>query len=283
VPADYPNSVAADWPELLAIVEERVKPERSKLGENTDARRRKKFWWQWGRYTPGLYQSIRRLDRVLTIPRVTKHVNFSFLSTQMVMSEQLIVFAFSDTSTFGVLQSRAHEIWANCFGSSLGETLRYGPSDIFETFPFPANEECRSRLEEISRLYFDFRAGLMITEDEGMTDIYNRFHNPEEQSKSIVELRRLHDAVDRAVLDAYGWSNIKAAPVFEREWVDEESEGPWRYRWPELTRDEVLARLLALNAARAAEETRQGMTIDRIARDEDSEAPEEFELEAEEQ
>ena len=52
VPLDYPGPVAADWPELLAIAEERVKPERAKLGDNGDARRRKEKWWQFGRLRP---------------------------------------------------------------------------------------------------------------------------------------------------------------------------------------------------------------------------------------
>ena len=63
-----------------------------------------------------------------------------------------------------------------------------------------------------------------------------------------------------AVLDAYGWHDIRPACEFELEWEDDDAENgrhrkkPWRYRWPEPVRDEVLARLLALNAQRAEEE-----------------------------
>jgi hypothetical protein len=94
----------------------------------------------------------------------------------------------------------------------------------------------------------------------GLTKIYNRFHDPDERSNAIGELRRLHDAMDRAVLDAYGWTDIRPTCEFELEWQDDEAENgrrrkkPWRYRWPEAMRDEVLARLLALNARRAEEE-----------------------------
>ena len=68
--------------------------------------------------------------------------------------------------------------------------------------------------------------------------------------------------MDRAVLDAYGWTDIRPTCDFELEWEDDEAETgrrrrkPWRYRWPEPARDEVLARLLALNAQRAEEERR---------------------------
>jgi hypothetical protein len=109
-------------------------------------------------------------------------------------------------------------------------------------------------------MYFEFRAALMAEYDEGLTEIYSRFHDPEERSNAIGELRRLHDAMDRAVLDTYGWTDLSPTCEFELEWQDDEAENgrrrkkPWRYRWPEPMRDEVLARLLALNAQRAEEE-----------------------------
>jgi len=76
----------------------------------------------------------------------------------------------------------------------------------------------------------------------------------------MTRLRRLHEAMDRAVLDAYGWTDIQPSCEFELEWEDGEAENsrrrrkPWRYRWPEPVRDEVLARLLALNAERTEAE-----------------------------
>ena len=73
--------------------------------------------------------------------------------------------------------------------------------------------------------------------------------------------------MDRAVLDAYGWNDVPTDCDFllDHE-IDEAAWGrkkkPYRYRWPDTIRDEVLARLLALNAERAAEEVRAG-TADR--------------------
>ena len=82
VPLDYPAPVARDRPDLLKIVEERVRPERQRLGDNGDARRRKSKWWLWGRYTPALYTSIDGLDRVLVISQVTQHHAFAFVPSQ---------------------------------------------------------------------------------------------------------------------------------------------------------------------------------------------------------
>ena len=70
VPLDYPDPVAEDWSDLLTIVEARVRPERLKLGDNGDARRRKEKWWLWGRYTPSLFGAVAGLERVLALSRV---------------------------------------------------------------------------------------------------------------------------------------------------------------------------------------------------------------------
>ena len=80
-----------------------------------------------------------------------------------------------------------------------------------------------------------------------------------------MKLRELHATMDRAVLDAYGWTDIPTGCEFLLDYeIDEEESGnrkkPWRHRWPNDVRDEVLARLLALNAVRAKEEARAGMS-----------------------
>ena len=90
VPLDYRDPVAADWPDLLAIVEKRVKPERLKLGDNGDARRRKEKWWLWGRYTPALFGAVAGMDRVLAISRVGQQAALAFLPAGMVYAETLL-------------------------------------------------------------------------------------------------------------------------------------------------------------------------------------------------
>ncbi|MFZ4596255.1 MAG: hypothetical protein ACOYOF_18500, partial [Verrucomicrobiaceae bacterium] len=99
---------------------------------------------------------------------------------------------------------------------------------------------------------------------------YNRFHDREETDPGILRLRELHAALDHAVLTAYGWSDLvetgSTICEFLPDYFDEpEEEGgdpvpkSIRYRWPDATRDEVLARLLKLNAERHAQEVRQGL------------------------
>ncbi len=252
---------ARHWPDLMTIVEAKVKPERQKLGENGDAKRRKRLWWLWGRYTPGLFEAIRGLARVLVISRVTEHPGFVFLPSGVVYSERLVVFADQRLALFCLLQGRLHEVWARFFSSTLEDRLMYAPSDCFETFPFPECWEQATGLEGAGRGYYDFRAALMVKNNEGLTNTYNRFHDPAERDPDILKLRGLHDAMDRAVLDAYGWTDLHPTCDFFLDYQDDEPEDadgksskrkkPWRYRWPDDIRDDVLARLLALNRIRA--------------------------------
>ena len=255
VPLDYSEPVAADWPELLEIVEVRVKPER--LAQKDKGAKDK--WWQFIRSRPELHAAIKGLDRVLVISRVGQQAAFTFLPDSMVYAESMIVFPFDSVAAFCALQSRPHEIWARFFGSSMKDDLRYTPSDCFGTFPFPQDWETHPLLEAAGEAYCGFRAALMIENDEGMTKTYNRFHDPDERDPRIAELRRLHSEMDRAVLHLYGWDDIAPDCEFLLDYeIDEETWGrkkkPWRYRWPDAVRDDVLARLLALNAERAVEE-----------------------------
>ncbi len=97
----------------------------------------------------------------------------------------------------------------------------------------------------------------MVKNNEGLTKTYNRFHDPDEQSPDIQKLRDLHAQMDRAVLDAYGWTDIQ--PVYDfREQLDESI----RLTWGEDTRDEVLARLLELNRVMAEAEAKQAANRD---------------------
>jgi hypothetical protein len=189
----------------------------------------------------------------------------------MVFTNKLNVFAFNSPASFCVLQSRIHELWARFLSSTLKDDLAYAPSDCFETFPFPINYESNTELDAAGSEYYDFRAKLMAQNKQGPTRTYNRFHDPEEQSDDFCKLRALHDAMDRAVLHAYGWSDLRPVANFESEFEEEPTDDDdlsgakkakrkYRLRWPEEIRDDVLARLLVLNEQRAAAEALEPKT-----------------------
>lgn len=254
------------WPGLMAIVEAKVKPERTRTKADGTFALREPLptrWWQYADKRPALQTAVAALERALCCTLHSKDLSFTFLLARSVFSHALAVFPLPSSAAFCALQSRPHETWARFFGSSMKDDLRYTPSDCFETFPFPTNWQTHPALEAAGQTYYDFRAALMVRNNEGLTKTYNRFHDPLETSPDIGQLRDLHAAMDRAVLDAYGWHDIPTDCQFlldyeidEEEWGDKKK--PYRYRWPDDVRDEVLARLLELNAQRAKEEESSG-------------------------
>ncbi len=260
--AEMEEAEARSWPDLMAIVEQRVKPERDKLEDNADGRRRKAYWWQWGRYTPSLFVSMKNRQRVLALSRVAQHLALAFQPTDRVFAETVVIFPFDSFAAFAVLQSRVHEIWARFFSSSLEDRLRYAPSDCFDSFSFPQDFETNVTLQRIGQEYYEYRAQLMVALNEGLTDLYNRFHDPDERSGDILHLRTLHDHLDQAVLASYGWADIETHHDFKLEYVEEDDDEqsaapssnrkkPWRYSWTDPVHDEILIRLLELNKTRA--------------------------------
>ncbi len=252
------------WPDLFKLVEERVKPARARVTQ----RDRRELWWLYATRSPSYRDFATQHERCLAISLITSAFAFGFISGGPVVAHSLAAFALSRYRDFGLMQSRIHEAWARFFASSLEDRLRYTPSDCFETYPFPPNFETNTAAESAGKACYEFRAALMIRNNEGLTKTYNRFHDPDERSPDIFKLRELHAAMDRAVLDAYGWTDLKPTCEFLLDYDEDEEEDesaggrrrkkPWRYRWPDDFRDEVLARLLELNRQRAEQERLSG-------------------------
>ena len=300
-----------EWPELLDILERKVKPDRAHLmGRNAIGTKRATNWWIFGSTAKELYTAIEGSDRVLaTNAQASPQYTQAFMATGSVFANSLNIFPLRQFYSLAILQSKVHEEFARSICSSLKDDLRYNPTDCFETFPFPtalldstandpAHDATRPSLEVIGERYHQFRAELMVSNNEGLTSTYNRFHDPAEISSDLLELRRLHGEMDQAVLNAYGWSDVPTACGFGLDYLDLEDvpddlqdridsgelffwepdeagafaaqvraygavkgkkKFPWRYRWPDDVRDDVLARLLALNAERYGEEVALGL------------------------
>lgn len=264
---DLPETEARQWPELMMIVEQKVRPERARHAGGLASQ-----WWVFGRRNQEGMQTVSKLPRVLAQSQVSSHLAFAFLPADWVHAHTLNLFAYSTCAAFCPLQSRIHETWVRFLASSMKDDLRYTPGECFETFPFPEDFEQNATLEAAGRAYYEFRADLMIRNKAGLTKTYNRFHDPNETSADIIKLRELHAAIDRAVLDAYGGDlgKLTVPPCeFLLDYEDDDDDDgeppastpggrqkkkPWRYRWPDSFRDEVLALLLELNKARAEQE-----------------------------
>jgi hypothetical protein len=241
------------WPDLLSIVEQRVKPERDKRDHNAIAQRQKEYWWRFRSDTPRLRESISRLARCLANSQVSKHVVFAFQPIDRIYAHTLNIFAIQHYSQFAALQSRCHESWARLLSSSLEDRLRYAPTDCFENFPFPLERQHSptSLLEQIGQQLYTTRAQYMIGTEQGLTKTYNALKDPSVTEARIVHLRDLHVEMDRTVLAAYGWSDIEVPPYTDPVTPAEQSAH-------QAFEDEVIDRLFVLNAERAAQEAKLG-------------------------
>ncbi len=243
---DWSLEKAEQYPDCMAIVKEKVYPER----QQNNNKQRRETWWRFTRPAIELYEMIAPLKQVLVCPQTTKYLNFVFIENGWVYSHKIIVFALNSNQSYGVLQSSFHDLWARKYCSTLETRLSYTPSDGFETFPFPAHVLDPQFLETVGEQYHEHRRQIMLTRQEGLTATYNRFHNPRETAADITRLRELHIAMDQAVASAYGWIDLDLGHSFH------ETPQGVRYTLSEPARREILDRLLALNHLRHEEEVR---------------------------
>jgi hypothetical protein len=250
---DWPIEKAMEYPDCFRIIEEKVKPERTRKNDKNEFVLRKPLpqkWWMYADKRPELYRTIASMERVLVRSRVADIHSLVFVSTKQVLNERLAVLAYQTADAFCLLQSNIHETWGRLYGSTLRTDMMYSPSDCFETFPFPPK---MTGLDAPGERYHDHRRQIMLARQEGLTKTYNRFHEQEEASADIQKLRQLHVDMDQAVATAYGWTDLDLGHGFHQ------TKQGLRYTISEPARREVLARLLKLNHERYAEEVRQGL------------------------
>lgn len=241
-PKGYQGQYASDYQDCLKILEERVMPERQKSKDE----KARKDWWKFTRPRTQLYDRIEHLPHCFAIAtQATKYIAFAKITKRVVFSNAVAVVASDSFSIFACISSNIHEIWARAFGSYNLALIRYSPSDLLETFPFPI---LTNRLDQIGRLYESKRYFVMSSRGIGLTDLYNNVHNQNEKSVDIEEIRYMQASVDNEVLEAYGWSDLILEHGFH------ETDQGVRFSISETARREVLGRLLTLNHKRHIEE-----------------------------
>ena len=245
---EMPESEANKHDALWRIVKDKVYPERAKLDGNKYPRRVYE-WWKHCHGAPALYEAIGGNSRVLVANRgAAKFLTFSFLPSGCIYSDKLYVFSDPAYSHFASIQSRVHEVWARMFGTSMKDDLTYTGTSCYENYPFPKSSD---GLEVAGEIYNNERAAVMVKLQLGLTKLSNRLNSPDDHSSEVIRLRELHAAMDKAVLDAYGWSDIVPAYEFSGDYENEDgSAGSVRLNFTEEVRDEILRRLLALHAER---------------------------------
>ena len=289
---NWPIERAQEYPELFDIVERDVKPKR----ESQKDKGGKEYWWRFLRPRVEMQKRLDSLHRCFAVAATTKHLSFSAMPQDYVFSHALFVFTTDRWDLFAVAQSTLHEIWARKYSGSLEQRLRYSPSNCFETFAFPSGlwESAHAGLAELGKQYHEHRKALMKSLWLGLTKVYNLIHTRElspeliakvskkdahtagEGFENLLELRRLHTAMDHAVRDAYGWQDIDLDHDFhEIETLPENDRV--RFTIGPAARRELLKRLLAENHSRSNLEA-ETMALGGIQPDEVGEQSPEFEL-----
>ncbi|MBK1642541.1 hypothetical protein CKO12_11760 [Chromatium okenii] len=130
---DFSETESAFYEKPFQHVVKYVKPTR----EDNHRNGYRKFWWRYGETRPGLRSALIEFTRYICTPRVSKYRLFAWFTTAVLPDSATVAIARADDTTFGILHSRFHELWALRMGTSLGATPRYTPTTTFETFPFP--------------------------------------------------------------------------------------------------------------------------------------------------
>jgi hypothetical protein len=220
-----------------------VKPERDHNRRDT----RRLNWWLFGEQAPMFRKAATALKQYIATCRTAKHRLFTFVGGRTIPDAKVVAIALDDPFYLGVLSSRTHVSWAMRTGGWLGvgNDSNYNHSDCFGKFPFPAlNAKHREPIATLAlQLDAHRKRQQLLHPDLTLTDMYNvleKLRSGEELSakdKTIHDqglvsvLRQIHDELDAAVFAAYGWP-------------------------ADLTDEQILERLVALNAERAAEEAR---------------------------
>jgi hypothetical protein len=235
------KEVRQQYPAVYQHVREHVKPER----DQNNRKAYREYWWIFGEAREKLRKALNGLNRYIVTPETAKHRFFQFLDRSILPDNRLTVFALGDAHYLGVLSSRIHVLWSLAAGGRMGvgNDPIYTKTQCFDPFPFPAATE--SQKAEIRQLgeHLDRHRKERLDEHEDltMTGLYNVLEkerageslNDDERDiheKGLVGvLKEIHDDLDAAVAEAYGWE-------------------------AGLPEEEILQRLVDLNAKRRAEE-----------------------------
>jgi type II restriction/modification system DNA methylase subunit YeeA len=264
---------ATHYESPFEYVRTNVKPEREKNNRETYRR----LWWQHVEARPAMRTALAPLKRFLCTTRVSKHRLFVWLRAPTLPDSATFAFARADDFFFGVLQSRFHEVWALKQGTRLETRPRYTPTTCFETFPFPrptptqeaAIAAAAKELNELRERWLnppEWTETRTLEFPGSVTGPWSRYIVPSSiinppSSIGLVRYPRLEprDAECAAKLKKRTLTNLyNERPT----WLDLahkklDAAVAAAYGWPaDLTDEQILERLIALNLERAAGEAK---------------------------
>lgn len=220
---------------------ETVKPERD---VNNDPKL-KREWWRYRRSNASIRNGIKGLTRYIATTRTAKHRIFQFVPSNVLAESGVVMLFLEDAYFLGVLSSKLHISWSTAAGGWMGagNDPVYNHARCFYPFPFPnPTFQQKQKISDLGEKLDNHRNKVQKQfPDVTMTGMYNlleKLRNGESftdkdreyNDKALVSiLKQIHDELDIAVLDAYGWPQ-------------------------DISNDKILERLVILNTERANEE-----------------------------
>ena len=267
------DEVRDRFPKVYQHVVERVKPER----DNNRRTYRRENWWLFGENIPIAREYLFSVPRYICTAETSKHRFFQFLDANIRPDNMLVCIGSDAGRLLAVLSSRVNVCWSIEAGGwlGMGNDPRYSKSRTFDPMPFPVGEGSDNSGEALTELgdrLDSFRKERLTEHDFlTMTSLYNVLERGRElengcdvslltaKERDIHEaglvsvLKAIHDDIDRAVFEAYGWADLIPALVGKSG-----ATMPSPHKTPEQeeAEEELLTRLVALNQERAAEERR---------------------------
>ncbi|MFM9860478.1 type IIL restriction-modification enzyme MmeI [Pseudoxanthobacter sp. M-2] len=239
------------FPELFQHLLSTVKPERERAFERSPTKDNEEYlrlWWLFCKPRQEMRDFLNGLDRYIATVQTAKHRIFSLIENKMMPDQKLMVFGFRSGFDLGVLSSAIHTVWTlrTCGWLGVGNDSVYVKTRTFDPFPFPAATDIQKAAIGALAEELDAHRKRVLAAHEylTLTGLYNVLERLKSGAKPVdldarerrifddglvLILRELHEKLDAAVAEAYGW------PV-------------------DLPEEEILARLVALNKERAAEE-----------------------------
>jgi hypothetical protein len=268
------DNLRGSYPKIYQRLLEAVKPERD---QNTRTTYRLN-WWIFGEPRRVWREVAYGLERYAATVRQGAHLYFVSLSADVLPESTIVAVGLSEPGSIAVLNSRTHSSYAFAKGGwlGIGNDFRYFHDAVFSTFPFPAFAELPpallARLDTLGERLDAFRKARLAAHDFlTMTGLYNVLERLRElengadvppldaRERDIHEaglvsvLKEIHDEIDRAVFEAYGWQDLIPALVGK---PGATTPSPHKSPAQEAAEEDLLTRLVALNKARAAEEAR---------------------------
>jgi SAM-dependent methyltransferase len=161
-------------------------------------------WWKHSYSRIDFAQEVEKVRRYIICSRISKRSIFDFVSSTIKISDKIQAFVFEDDYTFGILQSHPHWLWWLTRGATLKSDPAYTANTIFDTFPFPQQPTPAQvkAVADAGRKLHEYRRETMRKSDRmTLREMYRSLENPGKNP-----LRELHEALDKAVYAAYGWS-----------------------------------------------------------------------------